>query len=73
MNLGDILSFGLTDCGGDVATVLFMGVAAGLLGIVTPILTGIIFDTLIPGAERATLAEFSIFLVVVAVAQRFSR
>ena len=67
MNLSDILSFGLKDCGRDVATVLLMGIAAGLLGIATPVLTGIIFDTLIPGAERTTLAEFSIFLVIVAV------
>jgi CRP-like cAMP-binding protein len=67
MNLSDILSFGLKDCGGDVTTVLLMGIAAGLLGIATPVLTGIIFDTLIPGAERTTLAEFSIFLVIVAV------
>jgi NHLM bacteriocin system ABC transporter ATP-binding protein len=67
MNLSDILTFGLKDCGGDVATVLLMGIATGLLGVATPVLTGIIFDTLIPGAERATLAEFSIFLVIVAV------
>ena len=67
MNLSDILSFGLKDCGGDVTTVLLMGIAAGLLGIATPVLTGIIFDTLIPGAERASVAEFSIFLVIVAV------
>ena len=68
LTLRDIISFGLKDCGGDLATVLFMGLAAGLLGMATPVLTGIIFDTLIPGAQRVTLAEFSIFLVLSAVA-----
>ena len=68
LTLRDILAFGLKDCGGDAATVLLMGIAAGLLGIVTPIFTGIIFDTIIPGAERRTLAEFSVFLVISALA-----
>jgi NHLM bacteriocin system ABC transporter ATP-binding protein len=64
----DILSFGLRGCQGDAFTILLMGIAAGLLGMATPILTGIIFDTIIPGAQRPTLAEFSIFLVISAVA-----
>jgi len=68
LTLRDILSFGFKNCKGDAATVLFMGIAAGLLGIVTPVFTGIIFDTIIPGAQRITLAEFSIFLVISAVA-----
>jgi len=68
LTLRDILAFGLRDCGGDAATVLFMGIAAGLLGIATPVFTGIIFDTIIPGAQRATLGEFSLFLVISAVA-----
>ncbi len=68
LTLRDILSFGLRDCGADAATVLFMGIAAGLLGMVTPIFTGIIFDSIIPGAQRGTLAELSIFLVISALA-----
>ncbi|HTS69624.1 MAG TPA: NHLP bacteriocin export ABC transporter permease/ATPase subunit, partial [Terriglobia bacterium] len=68
LTLRDILAFGLKDCGGDAATVLLMGIAAGLLGLATPVFTGIIFDTIIPGAQHATLAEFSIFLVISAVA-----
>src|SRR5271157_424809 len=68
LTLRDIVSFGVKDCGRDLSTVLFMGLAAGLLGIVTPVLTGIIFDRIIPGAQRATLAEFTIFMVISAVA-----
>jgi len=66
--LQDIALFGLKNCGTDIATIVLMGLAAGFLSIVTPVFTGIIFDTIIPGAERATLAEFTAFLVVSAVA-----
>ncbi len=68
LTLRDVLSFGLRNCGADAATIVFMGIAAGLLGMVTPIFTGIIFDTVIPGAQRSALAELSIFLVISAVA-----
>ena len=68
LTLRDILCFGLKDCGADAVTILFMGIAVGLLGIVTPIFTGIIFDSIIPGAQRATLAELSVFLVISALA-----
>ena len=66
--LRDILGFGFKNCGGDAATIIFMGIAAGLLGIAVPALTGVIFDTVIPGAERGTLAEFTIFLGMSALA-----
>jgi ATP-binding cassette subfamily C protein len=68
LNIWDILSFGLKGCGGDVAMVFLMGMAAALLATVTPVMTGIIFDTIIPGAQRRTLAEFGLFLVISAVA-----
>jgi NHLM bacteriocin system ABC transporter ATP-binding protein len=68
LTIRDILSFGLKGCGGDVAVVVLMGLAAGLLGIATPVITGSIFDAIIPGAQRRTLAEFSLFLVVSALA-----
>ena len=68
LTLRDVLFFGLKNCGADAATILLMGIAAGLLGMITPIFTGIIFDTVIPGAQRSALAELSIFLVISAVA-----
>jgi ATP-binding cassette subfamily C protein len=52
----------------DAITIVLMGVAVGLLGIVTPVFTGIIFDTVIPGAQRSTLGELSLFLVISALA-----
>jgi len=68
LTLGDILSFALKDCGADAATVVSMGIGAGLLGMATPIFTGVIFDSVIPGAQRGTLAEVSVFLVISALA-----
>lgn len=68
LTLVDIIGFGLRDCRADGTTILLMGIAAGLLGMVTPVFTGIIFDTVIPGAQRATLTELSIFLVISALA-----
>jgi NHLM bacteriocin system ABC transporter ATP-binding protein len=68
LTLRDILSFGLKNCREDGATILLMGIAAGLLGTVLPVFTGIIFDTVIPGAQRSTLMEMSIFLVISALA-----
>jgi NHLM bacteriocin system ABC transporter ATP-binding protein len=64
----DILSFGMRGSETDAITILLMGVAAGLLGMVAPIFTGIIFDTIIPGAEHKTLGEFTVFLVISALA-----
>jgi len=45
-----------------------MGIATGLLAMLTPIFTGIIFDTIIPGAQRSALANLTIFLLVSAFA-----
>ena len=67
LTLRDILAFGLRDCGADAATILLMGIAAGLLATVTPVFTSIIFDTIIPGAQRTTLAELCVFLVISAL------
>jgi ATP-binding cassette subfamily C protein len=44
-----------------------MGLASGLLGMVTPIATGIIFDSVIPGAQRGQLFQLSMFLVISAI------
>jgi len=71
LSILDILSFGLKGCKGDVATIFFMGIAVGLLGMATPVLTGVIFDSIIPGAQHRSLGEFSIFLVISAIATAF--
>jgi NHLM bacteriocin system ABC transporter ATP-binding protein len=68
LGVRDIFAFGLRGCRRELVTILLMGVGIGLLAMVTPVLTGIIFDSVIPGAQRSTLADFSLFLVISAVA-----
>ena len=67
LNALDLLKFGLVGCRRELATIVLMGIAAGLMGMVTPYATGVIFDRLIPGAERTQLVAMSVFLLVIAV------
>ncbi|HEY4587688.1 MAG TPA: NHLP bacteriocin export ABC transporter permease/ATPase subunit, partial [Thermoanaerobaculia bacterium] len=52
----------------DVLTILLMGAGGGLLGMLVPILTGQLFGSVIPGAERGQLAQITLALVVAALA-----
>ncbi|MFH2047562.1 MAG: NHLP bacteriocin export ABC transporter permease/ATPase subunit [Pseudomonadota bacterium] len=64
----DLLKFGFQGCSGTLATVVFMGIIGALLGLLTPIMTGIIFGTIIPEAARGQLMQISIILATSAVA-----
>lgn len=68
VGVGELLRFGLRGAGGDVGLLLGAGIAAGLLGLLVPIVTGIILDDMIPQAERSQLGQVTILLVVAAVA-----
>jgi NHLM bacteriocin system ABC transporter ATP-binding protein len=63
----DLLRFGVQGCEGELLTILMVGGAVGVLGIVTPFGTGIIFDSIIPGAERNQLVRMSLFLLMCAI------
>jgi NHLM bacteriocin system ABC transporter ATP-binding protein len=52
----------------DLVTIVLMGVGGGLLGLLVPILTGRIFGTAIPGADRGQLAQMALALIVGALA-----
>jgi NHLM bacteriocin system ABC transporter ATP-binding protein len=67
LNIADLLKFGLSDCRKELLSILLMGIAAGLLGTITPYATGIIFDHLIPGAERRQLVHVALILLVIAL------
>jgi NHLM bacteriocin system ABC transporter ATP-binding protein len=45
---------------------LFMGIAAGLLSLIIPIATGLLFNSIIPNAEKSQL--WQMFLILIAVA-----
>jgi NHLM bacteriocin system ABC transporter ATP-binding protein len=67
----DLLKFGLFGCRRELVTIVLMGVAAGLMGIMSPYVTGVVFDRLIPGAERTQLIGMAIFLLVIAASTAF--
>ncbi len=51
----------------DVITVLVMGSLGGLLGALTPVVTGIIFDSVIPDGERLLLSQIGFLLIAIAI------
>ncbi len=68
VRIGELLRFGLRGASGDVGLLLVAGIAAGLLGLLIPVVTGIIIDDMIPHAERSQLGQVTILLVVAAIA-----
>lgn len=52
----------------DAVTVLAMGLLGGLLGALTPVVTGIIFDSVIPDGERRLLSQIGFLLMAIALA-----
>lgn len=50
----------------DLAAVLVMGIMGGLLGVLTPVVTGIIFDSVIPDGERVLLTQIGFILIAIA-------
>lgn len=63
----ELLRFGLLGCRRELAAIVSMGMAAGILGMIAPYATGIIFDRLIPDSERTQLMAMCAFLIVIAV------
>ncbi|HTG33396.1 MAG TPA: NHLP bacteriocin export ABC transporter permease/ATPase subunit [Thermoanaerobaculia bacterium] len=64
---GDLLRATFAGRRDDILTILFMGAAGGLLGMLVPILTGQLFGNVIPGADRSQLVQITLALVVAAL------
>lgn len=64
----EVFRFGAEGCRGDFLMILLMGAAGGVLGLVPPIFMGIIFNEIIPGADRLQLAHLVAALLVSALA-----
>lgn len=64
----DLIKFGLKDCRDELKTILLMGIAGGVLGMLVPLLTGAVFSSIIPGARRDQLLMISLALIVGALA-----
>ncbi|MGE3520921.1 MAG: ABC transporter transmembrane domain-containing protein, partial [Vicinamibacterales bacterium] len=63
-----LLRFGLRKSRPDLWRVAAMAAAAGVLGLITPLAVGRIFDTVVPEAERGQLLQIGLVLLVCAVA-----
>jgi ATP-binding cassette subfamily C protein len=63
-----LMVFGVRGLARDYRTLGMMGAVIGLFGTVTPYLTGQLFSTVIPQADRAMLAGFVVALILAAVA-----
>ncbi|MEW6363694.1 MAG: NHLP bacteriocin export ABC transporter permease/ATPase subunit [Acidobacteriota bacterium] len=68
IRLPDVLRFGLEGSGSDLRTLLLMSILVGLLGLVTPLATGQIFNKIIPGAERSEHLQLILVLVASSLA-----
>ena len=68
LSLGDLVSFGMRDARRELLTIVGMGICGGLLGMVFPIATGVVIDSIIPGAQRGQLVQISSFMVIAAIA-----
>ena len=64
----DLIKFGFQGCAGALTSVILMGVLGALLGLLVPVMTGIIFDRVIPEASQSQLIQISLILVAAAVA-----
>lgn len=64
----DVLKFGLLGRRSDIWTVVLMMVFAGLLSLLAPMLSQLLFDQAIPGAQRSLLLQMGGGLIAAAVA-----
>jgi NHLM bacteriocin system ABC transporter ATP-binding protein len=64
----ELFRFGLAGCRKDFLMIGLMGLAAGVLGMLTPLATGWIFDRIIPGAQASRLLLLVLGLTVSALA-----
>ncbi len=67
MNAVRLVTFGLKGCSRDLWIVVAVSVLGGLIAMALPIATGLIFDHVIPSAERHQLVQLGVALLVCAV------
>ena len=67
LNLFSLLSFALKGCVGDLIIILVAGCLAAILGLLTPVMTGHIVDTIIPETSRSQLLQVCLILLVCAI------
>ncbi len=64
----DLIRFGVAGKKQDLIWLVLMGAAGGILGMFVPLATGILFDSVIPGAERSQLFQIILALLAASLA-----
>ncbi len=64
----DLVGPALRDRRADLLTIVLMGIAGGSLGLLLPVITGALFGSVIPGAQRGQLLPMVLALIVAALA-----
>ncbi|MBU2489327.1 MAG: NHLP bacteriocin export ABC transporter permease/ATPase subunit [Proteobacteria bacterium] len=67
LTVTDLLKFGAAGCASDLRMLLLISVLAALLGLIVPVLTKQIFDTIVPESDRIQLVHVIVSLVAAAV------
>ncbi len=65
----DVLTFSIRRARRDIVFTLAVGLALGSFSTLIPLLTGQVFDTLIPGAERGLLLQLTLVLICIYLGQ----
>jgi len=68
VTIGDTVRFSLRGLSGDLSLIFIFGLALALLGLLVPITTGWLVDTVIPSGRRSDLIALGIALLAAAVA-----
>lgn len=63
----DLLRFGLRPLQRDLGAILFTGIAGGLLALFMPMITSVLFDTVIPMTERGQLLLITVGIALAAI------
>jgi len=62
----ELFKLGIFGCQNDMIMVLLMGICGSLLGLLVPIITGLIFDIIIPEASKSQLVQIALILITCA-------
>ncbi len=63
----DMLKFGLRGRGRELRTIILAAIAVSMLGLIIPIATGLVFNTLIPNGEQGQLVQLGVVMFIVAL------
>jgi NHLM bacteriocin system ABC transporter ATP-binding protein len=68
LGIRDIVRFALHDCGRDIRVLMLAAACCCVLGMVPALATGMLFNTVIPGAQRSQLLQLTSVLLACAIA-----